>query len=208
MKNVNGIWLPDHEKHLTQWAEHGVYGKWTYQSNKMIAALGFITGCKQAVDIGGHCGLWSKELIKIFDHVHAFEPMAAHRECFVENVPERYTLHPCALGEKAGHISLHSTEGSSGDTWINGEGQIPMLTLDSFNLSPDFIKLDCEGYEYFALKGGEETIKRCKPVIIVEQKPGNGQKYGVRETEAVTYLQSLGATLRGEMVGDFVLSWA
>ena len=207
MKNVNGIWLPDHEQHLIKYANAGKYGKWTYQSGKMIEALQLIKGCKQAVDVGGHCGLWSKELVKIFDHVHAFEPMATHRECFVKNVHGSYTLHECALGDKEGMVSMHSEEGSSGDTWIKGEGDIPLRRLDDFNLSPDFIKLDCEGYEYFALKGGEETLLRCKPVVIVEQKPGKAQTFGLDEIEAVKYLQSLGATIYKELMGDYILSW-
>ena len=204
---MNGIWLPDHEEHLTHYAKSGPYGKWTYQSHKLLAALKYIKGCREAVDVGGHCGLWSKELIKVFDHVQAFEPMATHRECFVMNVPKRYTLHECALGDKEGMVSMHSEKGSSGDTWVKGDGDIPLRRLDDFNLSPDFIKLDCEGYEYFALKGGEAMLLRCKPVVIVEQKPGKAQKFGIDEIEAVKYLQSLGAVLREEIVGDFILSW-
>jgi FkbM family methyltransferase len=207
LKNVNGIWLPDHETHLEKWAAIGKHGKWTYQANKMVDALGYVKNCKQAVDIGGHCGLWSKELVKMFDEVHAFEPVEEHRECFSLNVGPNYHLHPVALGDKVGSINIHTSQGSSGDSWIDGEGDIPLHTLDSYNLSPDFIKLDCEGYEYYALKGGEETLLRCKPVVIVEQKPGRAQQFGLEETQAVTYLQSLGAKLRKEIVGDFILSW-
>lgn len=160
-----------------------------------------------AIDVGGHCGLWSKEMTRLFDRVVAFEPVQEHRECFVKNVQGNYQLEPCALGEKEDLISIHTSKGSSGDSWVEGKGDIPVKLLDSFDLDPDFIKLDCEGYEYFALKGGEEMLKRCKPCVIVEQKPGRAQKFGLKETQAVTYLQSLGAKLRGEIAGDFILSW-
>jgi FkbM family methyltransferase len=151
--------------------------------------------------------LWSKELTTLFDEVVAFEPVQEHRDCYVLNVKGNYTLHPCALGEKEDMISIHTSQGSSGDSWVEGKGDIPVKLLDTFNLNPDFIKLDCEGYEYFALKGGEEMLKRCKPCVIVEQKPGRAQKFGLEETQAVTYLQSLGAKLRKEISGDFILSW-
>ena len=72
MKLANGIWLPSHETHLTDWAKYGQFGKWTYQSDKLMEALKYIKGCRTAIDVGGHCGLWSKEMIKVFDHVHAF----------------------------------------------------------------------------------------------------------------------------------------
>jgi len=40
---------------------------------------------------------------------------------------------------------------------------------DSRNIS--VLHLDVEGYERQALKGSIETIKRCKPTIIVEKVP-------------------------------------
>jgi hypothetical protein len=43
--------------------------------------------------------------------------------------------------------------------------------------------------------------------VIVEQKPGHAQKYGFGETQAVDYLQSLGAVLKAKKAGDFILGW-
>ena len=91
---------------------------------------------------------------------------------------------------------------------VAGAGDIPMRRLDDFNFQDvDFLKIDCEGYELFVLRGATELLKRCRPCIIVEQKPGNAQKFGLQETEAVPYLQSLGAVLRAVKSGDFVMSW-
>ena len=42
-------------------------------------------------------------------------------------------------------------------------------TLDSFGLAPSFIKLDIEGYEYDALRGGLDTLRRHEPVLLVEE---------------------------------------
>jgi hypothetical protein len=103
---------------------------------------------------------------------------------------------------------METAPSSSGDTRVAGEGDIPLERLDTFKLEDvDFIKLDCEGYELFALRGAEETLKRCRPCVIVEQKPGRGQRFGLAERGAVDYLQRLGAKLRKEMSGDFILSW-
>lgn len=158
------------------------------------------------MDVGAHCGLWSKELVRFFKRVEAFEPLPRHAECFRENVPEA-TLHEVALGDGDGTTGMHLVEGSSACSWLEGEGTIPVRRLDDYDLSPSFLKVDCEGYELFVLRGGEETIKRSKPVIIVEQKPGNAGKYYVGDTEAVIYLVSLGATLQDEIDGDYILSW-
>jgi hypothetical protein len=106
-------------------------------------------------------------------------------------------------------VSIHTSHTSSGDSWVDGEGDIEMRTLDSFawEYPIDFIKLDCEGYELFALRGGEQLLKRWRPCVLVEQKPGRAQKFGLPETGAVDYLIGIGATLRFEKSGDYCLSW-
>jgi FkbM family methyltransferase len=212
MKSFQGIWFPDHETHLQAWMQKAgeiVDGKGTYQIKKLRTAVGLCEQRRTAVDIGGHVGLWSMQLAKMFERVHAFEPVAAHRDCFVKNVIDaggNAILHAVALGEKEGSVSIHTTNTSSGDSWVKGEGDIPMITLDSLALGEvDFMKLDCEGFELFALRGAADTIERCKPVIIVEQKPGRAQKFGLPETEAVTFLQGMGYKVVKEMSGDYLM---
>ena len=43
-----------------------------------------------------------------------------------------------------------------------------VICLDSLNLKPLVIKLDVEGWELNALKGMEETLKRHRPVLMIE----------------------------------------
>jgi FkbM family methyltransferase len=204
MKNIRGVWLPDHEEHLLMFATHD---GWSYQKHKLDEAMKHCSERGLAIDIGGHCGLWSKHLVNLFDDVVAFEPVAAHRECYVKNVKgDNYTLHPIALGAKEGKVSIHSTQGSSGDSWVDGVGDIEMRTLDSFNLKPDFIKIDTEGYEFNILRGGEMTVKEFKPTIIVEQKPNKGSNFGLTDTAAVDLLRSWGYTPRRVISGDYIMT--
>lgn len=221
VKQFGGWNFPDHEEHLIGWMKKTndiVNGRQRYQGKKQGAALKWCKQFRTAVDVGAHVGLWSYYLLRSFELVVAFEPVAAHRECwelntanpYSDDVPgrEQRVLNPCALGDRDGSISIITEEGSSGNSYINGEGSIPLRRLDDFDLQDvDFIKLDCEGGELPALRGGEGTLKRCRPCVIVEQKPGRAQKFGLPETGAVSYLQSLGAILRQEMSGDFILSW-
>lgn len=208
-----GIWLPDGETHLTKWMDKAgeiVDGKGTYQIKKLRAALARCRSFRTAVDVGAHCGMWSMQLAKRFNRVEAFEPVPEHRACFDRNlgvfVDRTAFLHACALGDHEGLVRIDTAPTSSGDSKVGGDGDIRLCTLDSFNLRDvDFIKLDCEGYEYFALKGGEETIKRDRPTIIVEQKPGRGQQFGLTETAAVDWLESLGYVRSEVMSGDYIM---
>jgi FkbM family methyltransferase len=216
VKQVNGFWLPDGEEHLVSFLENGPQfaGGPSYQLHKLMAAMPLIRNFRHAVDVGGHCGLWARPMAACFGGVTAFEPVVNHRACFERNMKwfevRNVTLFPYALGDHEGNVSLHTGESSSGDTYVKegGEHSAQMKTLDSFELKDvDFLKLDCEGYEYFALRGGEHTIKRDKPCIVVEQKPGKGSQFGLADTVAVTLLVSWGAEVVKEISGDFICRW-
>ena len=220
-----GIWLPDGEKHFPEWmSKNGelIDGRGTYQIRKFRAAMQWVRRTRVAVDVGAHVGLWSMQLFKRFAATHAFEPVAAFRECFVRNMAptfangrehlaNRIDLHRCALGAAAGEVRIDYRPEDSGGTHVAKNGTIvaEMRTLDSFALEEvDFVKLDCEGYELEALKGAAETLARCKPCVIVEQKPHKlGPNFGIAGTPAVEFLKAMGAVLRREMGGDYILSW-
>jgi hypothetical protein len=119
---------------------------------------------------------------------------------------QRMTLHPYALGVKPGSVSMYTGPNSSGDTWVSGEGHIEMRTLDSFDFQDvGLIKIDCEGYEEFVLRGGEETVVSNKPVIVVEQKRDHATKFGLKPQGAVEFLTTLGYRLDSEIGGDFFM---
>lgn len=209
MKQVRGVWLPDEEEEMTKFLEaEQVDGVGVYQHRKLRAALQFVENFRVAVDVGAHCGLWAMQLAKRFKTIHAFEPVQAHRDCFVLNAPTA-NLYGFALGDKQGMVNLQKGVKSTGDTQIATGGQYDaeMRTLDSFELKDvDFMKLDCEGYEYYVVKGAESLISKYRPVMIVEQKPGKGKFYGLGDTEAVKWLEAKGYRTRGVISGDYILT--
>jgi FkbM family methyltransferase len=213
VKHVHGWWFPDHERHLSEWlasVNEEVDGRLRYQGKKQDMAMKWVRNFRTAVDVGAHVGLHSFYMAKKFQRVRAFEPVEEHRQCFMRNTEGlgNVEIYPCALGEHWGWVSMHTSHGSSGDSWVSGQGDIEMRTLDDMVLeSVDYIKLDFEGGELAALKGAEKTLLRCKPCVMVEQKPGRAQKFGLKETEAVDYLRALGANHRAEKSGDFVMTW-
>jgi FkbM family methyltransferase len=190
-----------------------------YQAHKYNAALEYVRPERRvAIDIGAHVGLWSWPMSFDFERVHAFEPMPEHRQCWRANMDQRGNaeLHECALGETTGSVVVQTrTPGSSGDTGVNTAADAQGISadlrmLDSFNIQHiDFIKVDCEGYELFVLRGAIETLKRDKPCVIVEQKPETGMadRYGIGVTDGVEFLKSMGAVVRNTISGDYIMSW-
>lgn len=43
-----------------------------------------------------------------------------------------------------------------------------VLTLDSFNYKPYFVKIDVQGFEIQVLKGAKNTIKKYEPILLIE----------------------------------------
>lgn len=218
MKQAMGWWFPDHERHLIDWMMHpgnrvDINGRPAYQGKKQLAALAAVARFRAApprvaIDVGGHIGLWSHNLVPAFQHVHAFEPVAMMRECFLQNVQaQNVTLHDVALGATSGgRVSMHTTTESTGDSWVKGDGDIPMFALDDLGLSEvDFIKVDCEGYEEKVLLGAVDLIQRDRPVIIVEQKRDMAARFGLEPMGAVKLLRGLGYVIHAEIGGDFIM---
>lgn len=228
MKRFKGVWFPDHEVHMIHWMGRNgvpvVDGFGTYQWNKQEACYKLLDElkrpCRVAVDVGAHVGLWTMHMAKRFQRVEAFEPYEMQRRCLERNV-ERLSnvrIWPVALGAKDQAIDLITEQGSSGATRVAAAGEFGeparMTRLDSivfstvFDAPIDFIKIDCEGYEENVCIGAEQTIRKWKPVIIVEQKNDWGAKrYQGAEQGALKLLLEWGAVQRWEYSGDHLLSW-
>ena len=187
-------------------------GRPAYQGRKQMMVLDHcpLDRRRTMIDAGAHCGLWAYNFAKYFNWIEAFEPVAAHRECFGKNIPDemhhRIAMHPYALGENGGRVAIKSNPSSSGDSWVNGPGDIEMRTIDSFELTEvDLIKVDAEGFEEKILRGAEQTLRQWKPVVCVEQKRSMAEKFGLKPQGALVYLKSLGYRSVAEMSGDYVL---
>jgi FkbM family methyltransferase len=131
------------------------------------------------IQAGGNCGFYPKYYSTVFKKVITFEPDPMNFFCLNYNVPEKnvYKFQAC-LGNDTVPLDIKEPGGlhlGVGSLSVSGEGDIPQLTIDSLNVNPDLIHLDVEGYEGFALLGAIETIKRSKPVIVLETNDRSNQ---------------------------------
>jgi len=222
MKVWEGLYMPDEETHYIQWFKHTqkyVDGKPAYQYHKYEECLKVLQNKRNAIDIGGNLGFWSRVMCLDFNRVEAFEPVQLYADIFKLNAPDA-NLHVLALSDEEQVINMVCEEADTcGNTRVEvlkKRGKLReksiqeaiAVTLDSFGFTEvDFIKIDCEGYEYPILMGAEQTILANKPVIIVEQKPNKGNTFGYAEDKAVQYLISLGMKTHKVISGDYIMVW-
>lgn len=170
------------------------------------------------LDIGANIGYFTLMLARLVGPrgvVHAFEPnprIAARLERNVKLNPElddgRIRIHNLALGKQAGSAQFFcptmGREGAGGlkdtrRTQVENVIDVKVGTLDEFAAQQKiaqlgFIKIDVEGGEFDAFRGGEKTIAALKPVILFEAFEDNCAPYGHRVFDVLSYLEQRGFT--------------
>ncbi len=141
---------------------------------------------KVCVQAGGACGVWPAYLAGQFDKVYTFEPHPENYKCLVLNTQDRANVIPMQAALDAfpfpfAMLNLHESEaGNAGAWYVNNNAetvpaqnaiQVPVTTIDALELAEcDLIQLDVEGYESNALAGAEETVRKHRPLIVIEEK--------------------------------------
>ena len=122
---------------------------------------------------------------------------------------DKWTLLPVALGSEPGTADLGEESHSTGGTHLIPGNTVEVCTLDSFDIQrADLVKIDVEGSELEVVKGGRETLLRCKPILILEQKGREERNYGRKSHEALHYCLDLGMReLCEPYSGDHFLGW-
>ncbi|MFZ4856697.1 MAG: FkbM family methyltransferase [Desulfuromonadaceae bacterium] len=142
-----------------------------------MAILRELAGNKQrAIDVGANRGLYTYALSKIFNKVEAFEPVPEYFDALTKSKPGNVSLHNIGLSDKGGVLEINIPKDNYGESpsFIDfGNDSIkktvPIKLLDEYQFSDvSFIKIDVEGYESFVIRGAEQTIRKDKPVLLVE----------------------------------------
>lgn len=128
-----------------------------------------------AIDGGAHVGTWSALMSVHFNEVVAFEPNPPAFELLVANTAGlgNVVARCQALMNKAGPVNVFPPRPNKTLTGWQvepaDEGAGEGVAIDDFEFdSCGLIKLDLEGAELLALRGAERTLRRCRPVLVVE----------------------------------------
>lgn len=205
MKFSNDLWFPDKDEHMVL-----QYAKGSTGLDLLERAFKYVKNFRMAIDGGAFIGLFSLEMAKRFNIVLSFEPSQATRQCLNRNTEntKNIFIYDKALGNKFERASQEQDgrwEGNTGGRYLVPGDDFEVVPLDCLSLNEvDFIKLDIEGYELFALRGAEDTIRRCKPVITCEEKPRIYERQGIVEGQIAEFLATLGYKRISKIKGDII----
>jgi FkbM family methyltransferase len=149
-----------------------------------VAVLGsLISRGGTAVDVGANVGFYTRALARHFDAVHAFEPNERLVGPIVNWNHPAVHLHLVGLSSRPGVGTLHVPVvggvildgwGSLNANWVPEaenvvKQRVNLNCLDAYELSDvRFVKIDVEGGELGVLLGAMETIRRNRPLLLIE----------------------------------------
>jgi len=180
-----------------------------YQKNQIDEALSYVKKFDCAIDGGANYGFITYHLQQ-FKQVHAFEFYAPVSECLEKNVVHfnmsNTQVHHCGLGQKNKKVSVSKRTTFGNHVHPTNTGDVNIIPLDSLDLDAcDFIKLDCEGYESFILRGASDTISKFKPVILMEYTDLSDQYYGISKETQINILLKQGYQILKQFKKDIIM---
>ena len=133
------------------------------------------------LDIGANIGFYSKILADLAGKtgkVYCFEPDAINYKHLVANIRgcETISSHQLAVSQNSGELKLYTSKMLNVDhrTYQINEYdeviRIPCVSIDDFvggKFKVDFIKMDIQGYEYYALMGMEKTLEQNRSIQLI-----------------------------------------
>ena len=137
-------------------------------------------------------GIYSFYFRNKFEYIDAFEPINEVSYRLKALNLGKIKIHNLAISDKDGKLILNIpvNKGKIESGLASLEKihtlceyrTIKVKTIDSYNFDDvSLIKIDVEGHELSVLKGAIETVKRCKPIILVEIE----QRYIKRDIKEV-----------------------
>jgi FkbM family methyltransferase len=159
------------------------------------------------VDVGAHIGWFTTlaaQRVSPRGQVIAFEPYPANASALKENLAlnssQNVRVLEMALGGNPGTLSLHRGVDSGGVTGLNwvhdDQVDVPMTTLDEViagSTAIALLKIDVEGWEANVLRGGVDTLRRTRHVLIEINRPAL-KEAGSSPEELFHLLRSAGFT--------------
>ena len=208
MKKIFDYWIPESDNHFERLIKKRIRngGPAEYQDDVRLEAYKYVEDFSVAVDVGANIGFWTKPLTKKFEKIIAFEPVQNVFDCLKKNTKNlNIDYYQMILSNQRSCADMLLDTNNTGNNIVDtnsfSTGKIKVNKLDNIDL-PKFglIKIDCQGHDYFVLDGAIKTLKKYKPIIVVEQ-----ENTAIKSCNSL--LIDLGARVICNVRKDFIYGW-
>lgn len=172
------------------------------------------------IDVGANYGLHTCPMAQVVGptgRVLAFEPIPAVADSLQQRISHEcpagvVDLQRVALANRTGTADFHCVEADYGYSGLQAKNypfeprkKLIKVQVDKLDQRVDglsgrpvgFIKLDIEGGEFDALRGGEVLLRRDRPLIVFENAKGEAARnYGYTKEDFFAFFGSLDYDLR------------
>ncbi len=139
----------------------------------------FVPAGRNAIDVGGWLGPWTRELSRRVPNLVTVEPQPDLAAYLRRVVPSNVTVVEAAVSSEPGRAKLSLPEqrhGANALASLNGDlataavvHDVEVIRLDDLDLvDVGFIKIDVEGHERAVIDGAVGIIRRDRPVLLLE----------------------------------------
>lgn len=158
-------------------------------AQKLFKLLKMVRGTVIIADIGANIGMNSLNFSKDANLIYAIEPQTKVYKQLCKNIKANKITNvktfKIAFGKDNGESKLYIGKNSNdGENHIALKSEkitepIIMSKMSDFFIDKpiNYIKMDIEGYEYFALLGATEIFKIYKPIIVLEIAKAESKRY-------------------------------
>ena len=194
-----------------------IYWRGAYSGAQLMLLSSQLQPESVFIDLGANQGeftIFAASLVGNNGRVYAFEPSPPMQQQLLRNVKlndfSQVYIEPMAVADKPGDLFLYSPVGQYEDgtthdglpslyaqasTPLSSATKVSVTTLDAWLTQQDLtrvdlIKMDIEGAELPALKGGVGLIQRFRPALIIELNAATSSAAGYTMQDLLAWLHA------------------
>lgn len=189
----NGCWVRAYED-----------GNFSWEPANMAYAKELVKNPRVVLDIGANIGQESVQYATWAQKVYSFEPVPVIFDVLAQNISQNnfnnVNLYNLGCGSSPAKLNARFQEANEGSTYIcekpgKNNVEVDIVCVDEFLPlieDVDFVKIDVEGFELFALQGMKKTLCKNYPVLQIEAIDTHLERNGVNSTDIYDFLFDLG----------------
>lgn len=163
------------------------------------------------LDLGAHIGLYTVIMSRLSKVVIAVEPSPKTRNALIKTLSLNGSSNVAVIGnaisDSEGQATIfmaNENVSNANSLFVSGKPyEVATVSIDSFGIDFNFIKIDIEGAELLALRGANRVLKKVKAMTI-EVHPEILESTGQNKSEVWEILDSQNAVIQyeGKMIGQ------